>query len=109
MDNQNTFNAPPPPPPSSPNQSGASSNAIVALVLGILSWVMCPIVMGIAAWIIGNKELKAIDAGQSSPDGRTLANIGKWLGIINVILVTLGVILYIVIFVFIIGMAAVSN
>jgi hypothetical protein len=54
---------PPPPPPS----TGSSST-------------------GIPAWIMGKKEINAIDAGQSSQAGRTLANIGMWLGIINVIL-----------------------
>jgi hypothetical protein len=82
---------PPPPPPSTGSSStgtseGASTNAIITLILGILSWIACGIIAAIPAWIMGKKEINAIDAGQSSQAGRTLANIGMWLGIINVIL-----------------------
>ncbi|MBK6537234.1 MAG: DUF4190 domain-containing protein [Ignavibacteria bacterium] len=102
------FPPPPPPPPNNPqygftpppppgNQGGsASSNAIISLVLGILSYIMCPVILGIAAWIMGNNELKAIDSGQSSEAGRTLANIGKWLGIVNIILTVIGIILIVI-------------
>ena len=103
------FPPPPPPPPGNPqygynpptppsgNQGGsASSNAIISLVLGILSYIMCPVILGIAAWIMGNNELKAIDSGRSPEAGRMLANIGKWLGIVNIILTVIGVIVFII-------------
>ncbi len=103
---------PPPPPPGSPqygftptppagNQGGsASSNAIIALVLGILSYIMCPVILAIGAWIMGNNELKAIDSGQSPEAGRSLANIGKWLGIVNIILSVIGLIIVAILFFF---------
>jgi len=86
-----SFNAPPPPPPPSssgqPNSGGsASSNAIITLVLGILSYIGCSIFTAIPAWIMGKKELNEINAGRSPEEGRTLANIGMWLGIIHVII-----------------------
>lgn len=90
-----SFNAPPPPPSShgQPNSGGsASSNAIIALVLGILSFIACGIFASIPAWIVGKKELNEINSGRSPEAGRTLANIGMWLGIINVILFILGMI-----------------
>lgn len=87
------FTPPPPPPPQ--NQSGsASTNAIIALVLGILSFLMCPVILGIAAWIMGKNELKAIDNNQSPEAGRVIAKIGMWLGIINIILTIIGVIIF---------------
>ena len=87
------FTTPPPPPPQ--NQSGsASTNAIIALVLGILSFLMCPVILGIAAWIMGKNELKAIDNNQSPEAGRVIAKIGMWLGIINIILTIIGVIIF---------------
>ncbi|HMQ69898.1 MAG TPA: DUF4190 domain-containing protein [Ignavibacteria bacterium] len=94
-----SFNAPPPPPPPSnqPQNSGsASSNAIIALVLGILSYIACGIFASIPAWIVGKKELNEINAGRSPEAGRTLANIGMWLGIINVILFILGMIFVVI-------------
>ncbi len=102
------FPPPPPPPPSfnplppvSPNPGsagGASSNAIIALVLGILSFLGCSIFAAIPAWIMGRKELSEINAGRSPEAGRTLANIGMWLGIVHVILTIFGLIIFIILF-----------
>lgn len=95
--------APPPPPPPPPPMGGspvssgkASSNAIWALVLGILSWVACGIFSAIPAWIIGKKEVNAINAGQSDPAGKTMAQVGMWLGIIQVILGILALIVVVI-------------
>ncbi|MDD5361519.1 MAG: DUF4190 domain-containing protein [Ignavibacteria bacterium] len=103
QDSGNTGFVPPPPPPPPPPMGGsqyssgkASSNAIWALVLGILSWVLCGIFAAIPAWIIGKKEISAIEAGQSDPSGKTMAQIGMWLGIIQVILGILGIIVVII-------------
>jgi len=116
MDNNNlhfqdrgTSYTPPPPPPSmgSGNLSSsgsASSNAILSLVLGIASFV-CSLGLftGIPAWIIGKKEIKAIDEGRSDPAGKVMAQIGMWLGIIFTILSVLGILAFILYFVFVIG------
>jgi hypothetical protein len=98
----------PPPPPPPPGYSGsqynpsdkASSSAIWALVLGIASWVLCGLIAAVPAWIIGKKEMNAIDAGQSSQAGRSMAQVGMWLGIAQVILsvlALLGVLVYFVV------------
>jgi hypothetical protein len=106
---------PPPPPPPSYNsppqmgsQGGASSNSIIALVCGILSYIFCPVVLGIVAWVMGKKELAAIDRGESPEAGRTLAKIGMWLGIVNVILSVIGIIIWVILIV-IIGISASTN
>lgn len=89
----------PPPPPSSLQSDKSSSRAIWSLVLGIASWTICPtIIPAIIAWVLGKKELNEIEAGLSSPSGKTLAQIGMWLGIINVILSILVGILVIILF-----------
>ena len=93
-----SFNNPPPPPQAPYNQAGASSNAVIALVLGILSYIMCPVILGIGAWIMGKKELGEINAGRSSEAGRMMANIGMWLGIINVVLACLGLVIFLILF-----------
>jgi hypothetical protein len=106
------FGAPPPPPPSMstppppPSMSGsntggsAGTNAIIALVAGILSWIMCYWIGGIVAWIMGKGELSKIDRGESPEAGRVMAKIGMWLGIVNVIVFTLFGLFYIVFFIF---------
>lgn len=110
-----SFNPPPPPPSSGPvgtpgaNES-ASSAAIIALVLGIAAWVCSlSIFAGIPAWIVGKKEIKAIEEGRSPQSGKLMAQIGMWLGIASVIVAILGAIFFVIYFVFIIGLATMSN
>src|SRR5258708_881677 len=93
--------APPPPPPSGSGSisAGASTNAIIALVAGIASYVFCWGIAGIIAWIMGRGELKKIDRGESSEAGRSMAKIGMWLGIINVVLTIVVVLFYVLILV----------
>lgn len=56
------------------------------LVLGILSLVGCGLFTGIPAWVMGNGDLKEIDAGRMNPGGRGSTNAGKICGMISVIL-----------------------
>jgi hypothetical protein len=105
------FGAPPPPPPSMstpppPPSSGgmnaggsASTNAIIALVAGIVSFIFCPFILGIVAWVMGKGEISKIDRGESPEAGRMLAKIGMWLGIINIILCVLFGLVYLLIIV----------
>jgi len=64
------------------------------LVLGILSLVVCQ-PLGIAAWIMGNGDLKQIDAGTMDPTGRGTTNAGRICGIIGTVLLIIGVIVWI--------------
>ncbi|MBK8983311.1 MAG: DUF4190 domain-containing protein [Ignavibacteria bacterium] len=99
---------PVPPPSSSPNTGGgASSNAIFALVLGILSYLLCGLFAAIPAWVLGKKELNEINAGRSPEAGKTLATIGMWLGIINVILSVIAIIS--IAFLFMLGILSSSD
>lgn len=106
-----SFNPPPPPPPTggssySPGggmSGSASSNSIIALVLGILSFIACGIFTAIPAWVMGKKELNAINAGRSPEAGKTMAMIGMWLGIISVVLSILGIIVVILYAIFVGG------
>jgi len=78
----------PPPPPAA---QGSSSQATMALVLGIVGIVCCGLAAPVAWWM-GQKELAAIDAGTNPESGRGLATAGKILGIIGTILLVLGLI-----------------
>ena len=66
------------------------SQATTVLVLGILGLVLCQI-LGPFAWVMGNKEIAAIDAGQRAPENRGTAQAGRILGIIATALMAIGV------------------
>jgi hypothetical protein len=77
------------------------------LVLGILGLVLLCGPCGLVAWILGNGDLKKIDAGQMDPSGRGTTNAGRICGMISTILWILGVLFYVAIFVLaIVGGAA---
>jgi len=61
----------------------------LVLVLGIISLVVCA-PLGIAAWVMGNSDLKEMDAGTMDPSGRGMTQGGKICGMIGLILMILG-------------------
>ena len=86
------------PHPLGPREAAPSSStsglAVASLVLGILSWVVCPLVGGIAAVITGHLARGSIRRTQRGGDGMALA--GLILGYVNVVLIAvLAVILFI--------------
>ncbi|MCX6164512.1 MAG: DUF4190 domain-containing protein [Ignavibacteriae bacterium] len=107
----------PPPPPPPPSYGGsqsqytpsdkASNSAIWALILGIAAWVTCGILTAVPAWIIGKKELNAIAAGQSAQAGKGMAQVGMWLGIIQVILGVIAI--FVIMIIVVIGLLSSTN
>ncbi|MEN8112781.1 MAG: DUF4190 domain-containing protein [Actinomycetota bacterium] len=79
------------------------SQATTILVLGIIGLVMCQ-VLGPFAWIMGNKEIAAIDAGLRAPQNRGTAQAGKVLGIIATVLLIIGIVGF-VLFIALVGFA----
>ncbi|HDZ86460.1 hypothetical protein LCGC14_1750490 [marine sediment metagenome] len=71
-----------------PAPESASTQAITALILGIVGLVFCQLI-GIAAWIIGAKERNAIKRGESPEAGMGLATAGWILGIIDTALIVI--------------------
>jgi len=69
----------------------ASHRGVLILILGIVGLVVCQPV-GIAAWVMGNSDLKEMDAGRMDPEGRSFTQVGKILGIISVVLLALGIV-----------------
>ncbi|MDP1846181.1 MAG: DUF4190 domain-containing protein [Solirubrobacteraceae bacterium] len=85
----------PPPPPPSPSPGAAPAQApgaTAALVLGILSIVICPL-CGPFAWSLGRKGEQAADASGGSLGGRGLATAGKILGMIGTFFLLLLIVL----------------
>lgn len=76
-----------PPPPK-------NDLAVWSLVTGILSYVMCPILLGVAAIITGTMGRRAADEGLA--DNRGMATAGVILGWVNIGLSVLGIVLFFV-------------
>lgn len=71
-----------------------SVNGTLILTLGILSLLgFC--VLGPVAWVLGNNGVAAIDRGDADPSQRGSANGGRICGMIESILLLLGVLLYV--------------
>lgn len=68
----------------------ASTQAITALVLGILGIFCCGLLAPVA-WYLGNQEVKAIREGRSPVAGEGLAKAGMIMGIIGSILLVLSI------------------
>ncbi|HWM92561.1 MAG TPA: DUF4190 domain-containing protein [Thermoanaerobaculia bacterium] len=66
----------------------ASTQAITALVVGILGVICCGLLAPIA-WYLGNQEQQAIREGRSPAAGQGFAQAGVILGIIGTILLVL--------------------
>jgi hypothetical protein len=94
-------------PPQFPSNSGAypeASQATTVLILGIIGLILCQL-LGPVAWVMGNNELQAIDAGRRPPENRSNANAGRILGIIATVLLGLGIVFLILV----LGVAGISS
>lgn len=69
--------------PGTPPQ-GTSSNAIIALVLAIGSWFICPIILAIVALVFANMADKELAASGGQPQGKGLVTAAKIVSWINI-------------------------
>jgi len=65
------------------------------LVFGILGFMVC-VIFGIVAWIMGNNDLAAMQAGQMDPSGEGLTKAGKIVGMVSVILSLVGIVVVLI-------------
>jgi len=56
--------------------------ASVILAFGILGFVGCAL-FGVAAWVMGNNDLREMDRGYMDRSGRDLTNTGRILGMVS--------------------------
>ncbi len=78
------------------------------LVLGIVSLVVCSI-LGPFAWMMGNRVVREIDASRGQMGGRSSANAGRICGIIASVLLGLGLLAFVLFFVFAIAAGTSSS
>ena len=69
------------------------------LIFGIVGIVLTCFPLGIAAWVMGNSDLKAMGRGEMDKSGQGTTQAGKVCGIISVALAALGFIFWICAFV----------
>jgi hypothetical protein len=60
------------------------------LAFGILG-LLCCIIFGILAWVMGSTDLKEMEAGRMDPSGEGMTKAAKILGIIGCVLNVLGI------------------
>ncbi len=75
----------PTPPIAKSSRRLAPHRGTTVLVLGILSFVVC-VICGVCAWVMGNSDLREMDAGRMDPAGRSSTQAGKLCGMISVLL-----------------------
>jgi hypothetical protein len=73
------------PPPDPGVQLRAADGATASVVLGIISWVICPIVCSIPAIILARQARAQIDSSPTPLGGKDNASAGFWLGVSSLI------------------------
>jgi hypothetical protein len=81
-------------PSTQPGPALKPHRGTLVLVLGILGLVLC-VICGIVAWVLGNSDLREMDAGMMDPSGRGMTQAGRILGMVSVGLAVLGLIIWI--------------
>lgn len=74
------------------SQPSPSSQAITALVVGILGFVMCCFVLSPIAWYLGSQEIRAIREGRAPASGEVLAKVAVILGIVGTLALLAGLV-----------------
>ena len=77
----------------------------VSLVLGILGLLVCGFI-GIAAWLMGKSDLEKMKRGRMDREGEGLTKAGYILGLVAVILMAVGLVIFLAMMVLGFGMAA---
>ena len=72
------------PPGGYPQHPETSTNAVIALVLAIVSWVVCPIIPAIVALFLANTATKEIAASGGRKTGEGLVTASKIVSWINI-------------------------
>jgi hypothetical protein len=97
-------------PPTYPGPTvgiGAPHRGVLILVLGVLSLVICA-PLGVAAWLMGQGDLKKMKVGLIDPEGKGLTMAGMICGIISSALLVLGILFYVLLFL-VLGIGAAAS
>jgi hypothetical protein len=75
-----------------PSTSVRAHRGVLILVFGILGLVIC-FPFGIAAWLMGNGDLREMREGRMDPSGQGMTQAGRIIGIVSTILALIGVVI----------------
>ena len=81
--------------PTQPATNMQAHRGVMILILGILGLLTC-VIFGIVAWVMGNGDLKKMDAGQMDLEGRGLTSAGRVCGMISTILGIVGTVIWVI-------------
>ena len=84
-----------------------SQNGVIALVLALASWVVCPLVLAVIALVLAAKARTEIDASGGRVTGDGLVTAAKVIAWINIALSIIAVVFFVLIIVF--GLFAAST
>lgn len=84
-------------------QPQTNSNAIIALVLAIVSWAICPIIASIVALVFASKAKKEIAQSGGWQTGEGFVTAAKIIAWINIVFFIIFGIFYIILIVFIVS------
>jgi hypothetical protein len=84
----------------------AAHRGTMILIFGILGLVVC-FPFGVAAWIMGNKDLNEIRSGRMDPSGEGTTQAGRICGMIATILAVLGIVIAVIFLVLGAGLSAI--
>jgi hypothetical protein len=79
-------------------QQGPSAKLWIALALAIFSWLGGTIICAVPGWILAQQCLGDIKAGTEPMESHSIANVAKWMSIINVVLTMIVIIVAMVLF-----------
>ena len=80
-----------------------NSNAIIALVLSIVSWAVCPIVVAIVALVLASKAKKEIEQSGGWQTGSGFVTAAKIIAWINIAFMIVVLIFYVILIAFVIS------
>lgn len=79
-------------------QPRTDDKAVWALVSSIAGFVLCPIVLHVVGWVLANQSLRAIRESRGALSGDGVAKTAKVLGIVGVVLYSIGLVVAILFF-----------
>jgi hypothetical protein len=79
---------------------------VVALVLALLSWVLCPVVLAVAGLVLARSAEREIAASNGWVGGGGLVTATRWVAWINIVLAVVAVVVALL---FLIGAAVTST
>lgn len=89
-----------PAPGGGPAVAPTDQKAVWALVCSIAGFVICPVILHVAGLILANQSLEAIAASRGQLAGEGLAKTARILSIIGLVLAAIGVLVWLLVFVF---------